>query len=267
MKKKEDFISKIVYFDKETIKNFLQEENQGNKTTQQQQRESTKGEGSVAVSTDAQVSIGVPLYARIKFLFTSKLSIGYLIQRDSSTTITSTEISEFETIKSKFKMYEKIRVKDIENSSTFFRVAAGYLRIVGNNVENVNVKEFKTALESFEGYDVYSINDSTYLRFNNTAFVSNYKRNDLLTTEMDVYCVPVGTFDKSDFDFIKQLYRMQNLISTAGTSKTLADIYPAKGISNGVSQEPNNITNSGSMIKLFDVVYACVSSIKEDETK
>ena len=71
----------------------------------------------------------------------------FLLKYDSTTTITSTEISDFESIQDEFITFENKQVYDIENSSTFFRVAGGYLKMLGNNVEGVNVKEFKTILD------------------------------------------------------------------------------------------------------------------------
>ena len=260
-------LRKIVYFDKETIKNILQEKHRGRRTSESIETKETANYGDLTVDGGAKIDIGMPVLARIKFAVSGKMSGKYLIQKDSSTTITSTEISEFEEIRTSFVSFINSRIRDIENSSTFFRVAAGYLKIVGNNVDNVNVKEFKSALESFEGYDVYSISEDTYLRFNNTAFVSNYKRNDLLSTELDIYCVPVGRFYKSDFDFIKQLNRMQDLITTSRTPKTLADVYPNKEADTVEEESLPSAVSSESKIKLYDAVYACISIIQEDDPK
>lgn len=255
---------KIIYFDRETIKNVLQEKNKGTRT--KTSGTSSEADLSVSVDTESSVSayLGVPVLARLKFVFTGTLKVQYLLKHDSSTTITSTEISDFESIQDGFVKFENQQVYDIENSSTFFRVAGGYLKMMGNNVEGVNVKEFKDVMDSFEGYDVYKINESTYIRFNNSAFVSNYKRNDLLTTKIMVYCVPVGSFSLDDFDFMKQLTKMQELITTANVVQTLADVYPAEIVLNE-SAAYGNTTNGivDNQIKLYDVVYACVAQPKE----
>lgn len=60
-------------------------------------------------------------------------------------------------------------------------MAAGeYLRIVKGGVEGVDTKEFKAVMDNYDGYDTYSIDKNSYVRFNNLAFFSNYKINDLL---------------------------------------------------------------------------------------
>ena len=97
-----------------------------------------------------------------------------------------------------------IQLSDIENSSTSLRVAGGYLKIVKGGIDGLDTKEFKTVMDSYDGYDTYKVDEKCYVRFNNSAFVSNYKRNDLLTTTMTLYCIPVGSFDKMRFDFIHE---------------------------------------------------------------
>lgn len=148
---------KIIYFDRETIKNMLQERNRGTKI----KTTGVEGEANVAVTAKAEASssiyLGVPFFARVKFLITGTLQSQFLLKYDSSTTITSTEISDFESIQKDFVEFKDKQVFDIENSSTFFRVAGGYLKMMGNKVEGVDVREFKAVMDSFEGYDVYMI--------------------------------------------------------------------------------------------------------------
>ena len=89
---------KIIYFDRETIKNMLQERNRGTKI----KTTGVEGEANVAVTAKAEASssiyLGVPFFARVKFLITGTLQSQFLLKYDSSTTITSTEISDFESI-------------------------------------------------------------------------------------------------------------------------------------------------------------------------
>lgn len=259
--------NKIIYFDKETISNILQELNKGNKTIKSDTMSTIKGSGELEV--DTQLKLSVPLIKRISFLFSGKLSASYVKQHDNTTTITSTEISEFERIKSKLDHEENVQIKDIENSSTFFRVAGGYLRMIKGGIDEVDVKEFNNVMNSYEGYDIYKIKDNVYVRFNNSAFVSNYKRNDLLTTKMNLYCVFVGEFKHEEFDFIKQINKMQTLITGLETSSSLADIYPPNEESLMLSASQTDVldqtdvsdqtNNTSDIIKLYDVVYAAIA--------
>lgn len=254
-----DKLNKIIYFDKETISNILQEFNKGNKTIQIGTSSTIKGAGELEMG--AQLKLSVPLLKRIYFLFSGKLSATYIKQHDNTTTITSTEISEFEKLKPQLKNIMNIQIRDIENSSTFLRVAGCYLRMIKGGIDEVDVKEFNNVMNSYDGYDTYKINNGTYVRFNNSAFVSNYKRNDLLTTKMNLYCILVGDFKHEEFDFIKQINKMETLITGFENSSTLADIYPPnkQGIASDKDENPTMQEDNSETIKLYDVVYAAIS--------
>lgn len=253
-------IRKIIYFDKETIMNILQEKNKGKK--QVQTGVSTSSQASADVELEASVKLSVPIALRLSFLFTGRMGAKFLISRESETTITSTEISEFDKLKPDLIEMKNIHLYDIENSSTSFRVAGSYLRFISGQVDNVDVKEFNAVMNGFEGYDTYKVDNERYVRFNNTAFVSNYKRNDLLATQMTLYCIKVGDFSVESFDFIKQIYKMQSMFSNIDSDKSLADIFPPKQIEfkSPSEHEKTNAEISDEKITLFDVAYACVST-------
>ncbi len=258
MKKKT--INKIIYFDKETIRNILQERERGELLRKTDVATSVQNQGSVTAEASAKLKLEVPLLSRLSFLFSGKIDASYIIKRDSVTTISSTEISEFEKLKPLLKRIEGVQISDIENSSTSLRVAGGYLKIIKGGIEDLDTKEFKTVMDSYDGYDTYKVDKETYVRFNNTAFVSNYKRNDLLTTTMTLYCIPVGEFIQERFDFLKEVSKMEKLISTAEQPQTLADVFPpTSSEEEGPKNEPTDTTLK-KKVKLYDVVYACITS-------
>ena len=199
------------------------------------------------------------MVSRITFLFSGKIDASYVIKRDSTTTISSTEISEFEKLKLLLVHIPNIQLSDIENSSTSLRVAGGYLKIVKGGIDGLDTKEFKTVMDSYDGYDTYKIDENRYVRFNNSAFVSNYKRNDLLTTTMTLYCIPVGHFDKMRFDFIQEISKMERLISSAEKPQTLADLYPPE-IEINSKIDTVNSREKVENVTLYDVLYACVTA-------
>ena len=253
-------LNKIIYFDKETISNILQEENKGAKKTQTDVIFSSETSGEINI--EAKVKLSVPFWDKLSFLFTGKINASYMLKRDKSTTITTTEISEFDELKSQLVEIPNTLVFDIENSSSFFRVAGGYLRMVKGGVDGVDTKEFKAVMDSYEGYDTYKIDDKRYVRFNTSAFVSNYKRNDLLTTKMTLYCIQVGEFDKEKFDFMKQLHKMQSLLSDVDQNKSLYEAYPPSDLSaeGAVHAANEKIIGKVKTVHLYDVVYACISA-------
>ena len=132
MKGKTKEIKKIIYFDRETIANILQEQNKGSKQTQTEM--STSSEVSADTEAEANVKLSVPLALRLSFLFTGRIGAKFLIKRESETMITSTEISEFDIIKSALSEMKSVRVSDVENSLTSFRVAGNLMRFVKNEI-------------------------------------------------------------------------------------------------------------------------------------
>lgn len=261
MKKRE--IRKIIYFDKETIRNILQEQHHGEYSRTTASSSSAKSEGEIESST--KIKLDVPFITRLSFLLSGRLAASYVVKRDSSTTITSTELSEFERLKPQLEEIKCIQLHDIENSSTSLRVAGGYLRIVKGGVEGVDTKEFKAVMDNYDGYDTYFIDANRYVRFNNSAFVSNYKRNDLLATTMTLYCIRVGRFDRERFDFMKEISKMERLFSQTNGNKTLSDYYPPKTAIAAESKGKctdgvHSPTSGGNTIDLYDVVYACIEA-------
>lgn len=113
-------------------------------------------------------------------------------------------------------------------------------------------------MEGYEGYDHYKIDDSTYIRFNTSAFLSNYKRNDLLNSRLRIYCIFIGEFPKSNFNFIEQLNKMQKL-STGAVPQTLDELYPPL---NADGEAGDNGTSDDHLkadkVALYDVVYASI---------
>lgn len=252
-------INKIIYFDKETIRNILQEQNRGSKVTQT--GVTTSAEARAEIGMEARIKLSVPFLDRLAFLFSGKIDASFIIKRDSETTITSTEISEFEELKTLLTEIKDALISDVENSSTFFRIAGGYLRMVKGGIEGVDTKEFKAVMDSYDGYDTYKVDEHRYVRFNNNAFVSNYKRNDLLVTQMTLYCIEVGRFSRDKFDFVEQLQKMESLVSGFSPNKTLADAYPpAQDIGQGedVAKEKKTCLAPLEDVVLFDVLYACI---------
>jgi hypothetical protein len=261
-------INKIIYFDKETIRNILQEKDHGERLSTTDVTSSIKNEGSASVEVSTKIKFEVPLISRITFLFTGKIDASYIIKRDNTTTISSTEISEFEELKSLLTEMPSIQLSDIENSSTSFRVAVGFSKIIKGGIDGVDPKELMTVMDNCNGYDIYKVNDEEYVRFNSSAFVSNYKRNDLLTTTLTIYCISVGTFNKKRFDFMSEINKMSQLFSTAGHVQTLADIYPLS--SETENEEALHSSNEKEVsdinkVTLYDVVYACITTEKTND--
>ena len=76
---------------------------------------------------------------------------------------------------------------------------------------------------------------------------------------MTLYCIPVGEFLKERFDFLKEVSKMETMISTAGQPKNLADVYPPLVSFNKQSEGNTSQETDADRIKLYDIVYAYIS--------
>lgn len=65
-------INKIIYFDKETIRNILQERDHGELSRKTDVSNSVQTQGTVATEASAKLKLDVPFVSRIFFLFTGK---------------------------------------------------------------------------------------------------------------------------------------------------------------------------------------------------
>lgn len=256
--KKERF-RKIVYFDKETINNALQKQNEGKleKTQRQEVEKSTDLETEVQV--ESKVNLGISIVGRLRFLLSGNLDARYLREWSSQTTVTSTDIGMFKLIEKDLEPFESVQLRNVKNSLTSLRMAATFTKLLKFTDKDINFREMADLLNEMEGYDLYDIGNGIYVRFNQFAYLSNYKRQDISMANLDLFCVKVGEYDESDFDYLAQLNSMQSLFDASGfQDKTLGDIYCTQE-AEGPSLIDIQPVNGNRAISLFDVVCAYVS--------
>lgn len=253
-------LRKIVYFDRETINNALQRKNMGTVRKIKTQNSNTVLDGNLNAESHLSAFLGVPLLGRLKFLFSGKIELRYLHEWDSKTTVTSTDISQFHTIEGDLTPFTKVQLHDVKNSLTSFRVAATFLKLTNSNIKDLNTKGMADLLNSMEGYDLYDIGDNRYVRFNQNAYLSNYKRNDIAMSILDLYCVQVGVYPLDSFDYLKKLNSMQSLFDVAEMqNQTLEDIYFQAESAEKPYQPAEGSGQSDLTIELYDVLCAYIS--------
>lgn len=249
---------KLIYFDRETIQNILQLKYEG--SILRQKISKNEFELNNQLGNEIKIGLDVPFFQRIKFLFTNKIDIKYILSINSSTTVTSTDISEFNKIKDDFVKFENEMITDIINSSTVYKALGGYIKFVPEGVEGIDMNVLQEVMNQFDGYDTYKLNEETYVRFNDSAFLSNYKRNDLLLTKLDLYCIEIGDFQKEDFNFISRLNEMEKVIKSDEPKKIYDLLYNDEKLDNEHSK--NRHENQSDKVKLFDVVLANISEVR-----
>lgn len=73
-------INKIIYFDKETIRNILQERDHGELSRVTDISSAAQVQTSITTEASAKLKLEVPLVSRISFLFTGKIDASYVIK-------------------------------------------------------------------------------------------------------------------------------------------------------------------------------------------
>lgn len=114
--------------------------NEGEKVYKSESTSTSKFKGELNIGGELKTKFNVPFLSRLKFLFTGKIDVSYLRQKDSLTSITSTEISEFEKLKSRLTKMKSIQINDVQNSSTVLRMAGGYLRIIKGGIDDLDTR-------------------------------------------------------------------------------------------------------------------------------
>ena len=124
--------------------------NEGEKVYKSESTSTFKFKGDLNIGGELKIKINIPFLSRLKFLFTGKIDASYLRQKDSLTSITSTEISEFEKLKSRLTKMKSIQINDVQNSSTVLRMAGGYLRIIKGGIDDLDTREFKNVMDNYD---------------------------------------------------------------------------------------------------------------------
>ena len=76
-----NIINKIIYFDKETIRNILQERDRGELLRTTDISSNLELEGAIGTGVSAEMKLDVPFLSRISFLFTGKIKTSILYRK------------------------------------------------------------------------------------------------------------------------------------------------------------------------------------------
>lgn len=77
---------------------------------------------------------------------------------------------------------------------------------------------------------------------------------------LDLYCVKVGEYEQSNFDFIEKLNRMQSLFDVSDTQKTtLGEMFFEQSESVESLHAGEKMDSKTKQIALYDVLCAYVS--------
>ena len=227
-KKQTSKLCKIVYFDEESVTDYMQIVAGGKleKTTELLNETNDKGDAEVA--TKASVGVGGLLKALIGF--EASASVDASLETSFNTNnmvkniVKNTMLSDFigvledgGTGKGKAKTHSVMRkfkgytVSAPKESLSYIALISPYLSMLkgGTGIPagefNIAIEKIDNTIKSAKGYYDFigdDGKDKVIFRFNIKAFKNNYKVTDLLKMDMVIYGIKVGTssIDKLDLN-------------------------------------------------------------------
>lgn len=219
----ENKICKIVYFDEESITDYIQIIKGGKleKTTQlldkSDKEGKTEAEAGVSIGTKGFFKglLGLEAKAEINSELNATFNTNRMVKNILKNTILTDFISlidkEDDNKKSnsinKFKGYKLTVPKD---SVTYMALIAPYLSMISNSdisagEFNISIDKLDSTLKNAKGYYEFvgvSNADTIIFRFNIDSFKNNYKVTDLMKMNISIYAIKVGksTIDKLNFN-------------------------------------------------------------------
>lgn len=259
-------ICKIVYFDEESVTDYIQiiEGGKLDKTTQL--LDVVNDEGSSGV--DANISGGTKsllkglLGLEVKASVSSGLKTSFNTNKIAKNILKNTILTDFISIIDKngmeddnkpikkFKEYELTVSKD---SLTYMVLISPYLSMISNTdipagEFNIAIDRLDSTLKNAKGYYEFigtSNTNKVIFRFNIDSFKNNYKVTDLLKMNVSIYAIKVGECSLSELNVNNEFE-----IQTNYTNIDNPDYEEKKEVDKERNQE--------SKLEVFDVLLAGV---------
>ena len=219
-------LCKIVYFDEDSVTDFIQIVAGGKLEKTTELLNETKDEGKAGVNAKAGIGVGGVLKALLGFETSvsvdASLDTSFNTNKMATNIVKNTILTDFidileqgtandkktkEVIR-KFKGYAISAPKD---SFSYIALISPYLSMLkgGSGIPagdfNIAVEKLDNTIKSAKGYyEFIGTNDkeTVIFRFNIKSFKNNYKVTDLLKMDVSIYALKVGTssIDKLDLN-------------------------------------------------------------------
>lgn len=227
----ENSICKIVYFDEDSVTDYIQIIAGGElEKTTQLLKETDKNadiEGSVSgkvgisgvfkallgleTKTSAEASMGITLNTNkmVKNIVKNTILTDFLGILNGQT-----QIKRRKTSQGNIKKFEGYTISVEKDSLSYIVMVSPYLSILkgGSNIPagefDIAVEKLDNALKSAKGYYEFvgtKGKSKVVLRFNINSLKNNYKINDLLKMNLSIYAIKVGTTTLAQLDVNQEL--------------------------------------------------------------
>ncbi len=238
-------ICKIIYFDEESVTDYVQIVAGGEleKTTELLRDTSAVAEGkleaqakagiggvfrailgfeaSASVSTNASTSINTNKIAKNIVKNTILTDFLGILEKDSSSSTLSVKSKE-----GSIRKFQRYKISAEKNSMAYMAMVSPYLSMLQSDSSisagevNIAIDKMDGALKNAKGYYEFvgtKGRSKIVLRFNISAFRNNYRISDLLKMNLSIYAIKVGTTSLDKLDFNTEL-DIENAVAKSNPS-------------------------------------------------
>lgn len=266
---KKSKICKIVYFDEESITDYIQIISGGNLEKTTELLNQTTDSGNAGVETKASIGIGGVLKALMGFELSAaggtSLDTSFNTDMMAKNIVKNTILTDFIDVlseanedqgekKSAIKKFEGYSVSAPKDSLSYIALISPYLSMLKGGTAipagdfNIAVDKLDNTIKSAKGYYEFvgKKNKSTVIfRFNMKSFKNNYKVTDLLRMDISIYAIKVG---KSSIDQLN----FNNEFDIQTTTKD------NPSYSRKTSSTTENNKDTAKLLDVYDVLLAGV---------
>lgn len=264
-------LCKIVYFDEESITDYIQIVNSGEleKTAEllSDTVDNAKGNASINGKVGVAGAIKALLGNEISASASAEVDAAYTNERMVKTIVKNTILSDFMNIVIKddseaINKFTGYKIDAPKDSLAYVALISPYLGMLrGVNIPageyNIATEKLDNTMKSAKGYYEFlgiktleaQETETIIFRFNMKAFRNNYKPTDLLKMNLSIYAIKVGESTKD----------MLNFSSEFNIDNTIVDNPSYEEVVSNVEQSNKNDDNK--LLPVYDVLLAGVEYI------
>ena len=259
-------LCKIVYFDEESITDYIQIVNKGEleKTSELLSDTVNNAKGT----TNVNAKIGLP--GAIKALLGNELSVSANAEADASytndrmvkTIVKNTILSDFISVMTKGELqainkFLGYKIDAPKNSFAYVALISPYLGMLkGVNIPagefNISTDKIDNTIKSAKGYYEFlgtkedNEEKPKIFRFNMKSFRNNYKPTDLLKMNLSIYAIKVGESTKDMLNFSSE-FNVNNVVADNPSYEEVT-----------IDIQENEINDQEQKLDVYDVLLAGV---------
>lgn len=196
-----DILSKIVFFDEQTAFDYVEIRDKGRyiKETEKSGKASAKAENDISIKSPTLFS-----FLRLNAEVSASAEVQKIVRSTVSNTILTDFISKADTSSdiTRLSGYDIKLTKETKLSiyTAITDASSGNIPFDSSGM-GMDISKFGSVLKNLQGYlECSAVKDgepNVMLRFNSNCFRNNYKLADIISMNLEYYCVKVGSTNTS----------------------------------------------------------------------